>query len=119
MDVIEDYRNHLQKAAPYITGGITDAKGNRVCARQHRCSTRISMSGLLTDKLATITGLRGVFRNLGSAIGIAVATVLLYTIGDVQRAFYVVLFASALMMLISIPAIFAMPSSPNVKPFLK
>lgn len=69
---------------------------------------------LMPDKVATITRLRGMFRFLGSAFGIAVATVLLNVIDDVQHAFFVILFASALIMLISIPTIFIMPASANV-----
>jgi EmrB/QacA subfamily drug resistance transporter len=69
---------------------------------------------LMPDKVATITGLRGMFRQLGSVIGIAISTVLLHNIADMQRAFYIVLLGSALIMLITIPAIFVMPASPNV-----
>ncbi|MBI4283557.1 MAG: MFS transporter [Chloroflexi bacterium] len=74
---------------------------------------------LMPDKVATIVGLRGMFRNLGSAGGIVVATLLIHTIGDVQRAFYVVLLAPALVVLISIPTIFIMPASANVSPLRK
>lgn len=85
-----------------IGAGICTPAANNACIE------------LMPDKVATITGLRGMFRTLGSASGIAIATVVLHTISDVQRAFYIVLFASALIMLISIPAIFIMPASPNV-----
>jgi EmrB/QacA subfamily drug resistance transporter len=69
---------------------------------------------LMPDKVATITGLRGMFRILGSTFGISIATVIIHSIGDVQRAFYILLLASAVLLLISIPTIFIMPASPNV-----
>ncbi|MBI2832664.1 MAG: MFS transporter [Chloroflexi bacterium] len=66
---------------------------------------------LMPHKAATIAGLRGMFRNLGGAIGVAVATVLLHTIGNAQQAFYVVMLSLALLMLMSIPSIFLLPRS--------
>jgi EmrB/QacA subfamily drug resistance transporter len=67
---------------------------------------------LMPNKVSTIVGLRGMFRQLGSAVGIAISTVILHTVTDVQRAYYIVMFASAAVMLISIPAIFFLPASP-------
>jgi EmrB/QacA subfamily drug resistance transporter len=69
---------------------------------------------LMPDRVATITGLRGMFRILGSSFGISIATVVIHTMGDVKRAFFIVLLASAVLLIISIPTIFIMPASPNV-----
>jgi EmrB/QacA subfamily drug resistance transporter len=69
---------------------------------------------LMPDKVATITGLRGMFRQLGSVIGVAIGTVILHSVADMQRAFYIVLLGSALIILISIPTIFVMPAFPRV-----
>ncbi len=69
---------------------------------------------LMPDKVATITGLRGMFRSMGNSFGVALATMLLNTIGDVQRAFNVVFIAAAVITLISIPSVFAMPSAANL-----
>ena len=71
---------------------------------------------LMPEKVATITGLRGMFRQLGVVVSVAIGTVLLHNIGDVRRAFFIVLFGSALILLISIPLIFIMPRSPNIRP---
>jgi Na+/melibiose symporter-like transporter len=70
---------------------------------------------LMPDKVATITGLRGMFRSLGSTFGISIATIVIHAMGDVHRAFYVVMLASAALLLISLPTIFMMPASPNVR----
>lgn len=69
---------------------------------------------LMPDKVATITGLRGMFRILGSSFGISIATVVIHAIGDVQRAFFYILIASAVLLVISIPTIFIMPALPEV-----
>ncbi len=88
-----------------------------LCGIGHGVSTPASSNAcieLMPEKVATITGLRGMFRQLGSVIGIAISTILLNNIDNVQRAFYIIMFGSALLMLIAIPTIFIMPSSPNV-----
>lgn len=71
---------------------------------------------LMPDKVATITGLRGMFRSLGSTFGVSIATVVIHAIGDVERAFFVIMLAAAGLLLISLPAIFIMPASPTVIP---
>jgi EmrB/QacA subfamily drug resistance transporter len=70
---------------------------------------------LMPDKVATITGLRGMFRSLGSTFGVSIATVVINAMGDVHRAFYVVMLASAVLLIISLPTIFIMPATPNVR----
>jgi MFS family permease len=85
-----------------IGAGISSPGSNNACIE------------LMPDKVGTIIGLRGMFRQLGSGIGVAFATVLISRIGDMQRAFYVIMLTSALMFVITIPAIFAMPASANV-----
>jgi EmrB/QacA subfamily drug resistance transporter len=69
---------------------------------------------LMPDKVATITGLRGMFRSLGGTLGVAIATVVIHAMGDVNRAFYVVMLAAAGLLLVSLPTIFMMPASPAV-----
>ena len=71
---------------------------------------------LMPDKVATITGLRGMFCNLGSAIGIAGATVVIHSVHDVQRAYYFVFLAPVAVLVISIRFVFTMPSSAVVSP---
>ncbi len=70
---------------------------------------------LMPDKVATITGLRGMFRNLGSAIGIAGATVVINAVQDVRRAYYFVFLAPVVVLVLSIPFVFVMPSSAVAK----
>jgi len=68
---------------------------------------------LMPDKVGTIIGLRGMFRQLGSAVGIAFATVVATVVTDTHQAFFIVfLMASALAVAI-IPAVFMMPASPQ------
>ena len=68
---------------------------------------------LMPDKVATITGLRGMFRSLGSTMGVSLATVILNMVEDVQRAWFIVLIASVVITLISVPSIFGMPAPPT------
>jgi Na+/melibiose symporter-like transporter len=69
----------------------------------------------MPDQVATITGLRGMFRNMGGAISIAIATLILESISDVNQAFFIIFISLTLILLLSIPAIFVMPGSPNTK----
>ena len=87
-----------------IGNGIATPAANNACIE------------LMPDKVSTITGLRGMFRNVGSTLGIAISTLLLHTISDMQHAFFIVLFAPVILMLISLPTIFMMPASPNDRP---
>lgn len=70
---------------------------------------------LMPDKIATITGLRGMFRNLGSTIGVSFATVILNMVDNVQQAWLIVLLASTVITLMSIPSIFGMPATPTTR----
>ena len=70
---------------------------------------------LMPDNVATITGMRGMYRQMGGAISITVTTLLLHSLGDMHYAFHMTFISLGLIMLISIPTIFAMPSSPNMK----
>ena len=93
-----------------------------ICGIGHGVATPAANNAcieLMPDKVATITGLRGMFRNVGSTFGIAIATLLLNIIPDRDQAFRVVFVAPVLLMLISIPTIFIMPASPNVGPLKK
>ncbi len=70
---------------------------------------------LMPEKVATITGLRGMFRSLGSTFGVAISTVVIHAMGDEKRAFFAVMLASAGLLVLIIPAIFMMPASPVPK----
>ncbi len=71
---------------------------------------------LMPDKVSTIAGLRGMFRSLGGTFGVNIATVVIHIIGDVHRAFFVIMIASAVLLLISLPTIFMMPAGPVPNP---
>ena len=64
---------------------------------------------LMPHRVATITGIRGMFRQTGGAISISVATLTLQNIGDMARGFQIVFFGLAIIMLIIMPVIFLMP----------
>jgi EmrB/QacA subfamily drug resistance transporter len=66
---------------------------------------------LMPEKVATITGLRGMFRSLGSAMGVSLTTIVLNNITDVEQAWKWVYIGSVVIALLSLPAIFGMPSS--------
>lgn len=76
-------------------------------------ASSIACIELMPDKVATITGLRGMFRSLGATIGISLATIVLNNFEDVQYAWFVVLIGSVVITLLSIPSIFGMPASAN------
>jgi EmrB/QacA subfamily drug resistance transporter len=84
-----------------IGSGICSPGSNNACIE------------LMPDKVGTIIGIRGMFRQLGSSVGIAFATVIPSVIGDVRRAFFVVFIAAAVLAVLSLPAIFAMPATAN------
>lgn len=71
---------------------------------------------LMPQRVGTITGIRGMFRQTGGVISISVATLMLHNIGDMARGFQIVFFGLAAIMLILMPVIFLMPRSCHVVP---
>jgi MFS family permease len=67
---------------------------------------------LMPDRVSTITGVRQTFRNIGQALGIAVASIVLDNFGSLNRGFSFMFFGTALLAVVTIPCIFAMPRSP-------
>ncbi len=87
-----------------------------ICGIGHGVSTPASSNAcieLMPEKVATITGLRGMFRQMGGVFGVGVGTVIINNIKDPQEAFFILFLGCAVIMLMSIPSIFAMPASPN------
>lgn len=72
---------------------------------------------LMPDRVATITGVRGMFRQIGGAVSIAVTSIVLQRASDMARGFFIVFTGLAVAMLATIPAIFMMPASPKDAPF--
>jgi EmrB/QacA subfamily drug resistance transporter len=64
---------------------------------------------LMPQRISTISGVRGMFRQSGGAISIAIITLVLQFIGDMSIGFKVVFISTGLIVLLTIPFIFAMP----------
>jgi EmrB/QacA subfamily drug resistance transporter len=89
-----------------------------ICGIGHGVSTPACSNAcieLMPEKVATISGLRGMFRQMGGVFGVGVGTVIINNIKDPRQAFFILFFVCAMVMLISIPSIFAMPASPDQK----
>ena len=67
---------------------------------------------LMPHRVATITGVRGMFRQSGGVISIAITTLLLHNIPDISHGFTVVFFGLTAVMIMTAPFIFAMPRAP-------
>jgi MFS family permease len=64
---------------------------------------------LMPGRAATITGVRGMFRQSGGAVSIAITTLLLQYIGNLSLGFQIAFIANGVIMLATIPFIFFMP----------
>jgi EmrB/QacA subfamily drug resistance transporter len=71
---------------------------------------------LMPDRVATITGVRGMFRQGGAAASIAVTSLVLETFSQISRGFSVVFYGLTGVLILSVPFIFAMPRSAAVHP---
>lgn len=70
---------------------------------------------LMPNRISTITGVRGMFRQMGGVISISVTTLLLERLGESVFGFRVVFLGMAVIMLLSLPLVFMMPSRPDAK----
>ncbi|HUT68525.1 MAG TPA: MFS transporter [Dehalococcoidales bacterium] len=68
---------------------------------------------LMPRRVATITGVRGMFRQAGGAISIAVTSFLLHFTVDISHGFTVVFLGLALILVLTTPLVFAMPRAPG------
>jgi len=68
---------------------------------------------LMPERVATITGVRGMFRQAGSAVSVTVATLTLHQSTTITAGFQLVFIALAVALFASIPAILIMPKSPK------
>jgi len=71
---------------------------------------------LMPDRVSTIMGLRQTLRHVGGALGIAIASVVLASAGSLAQGFQWFFLGIALISLVTIPFIFAMPRSPSDVP---
>jgi MFS family permease len=81
-----------------IAGGVVFPASNNACIE------------LMPEKVATIVGLRNMFRNVGAALGISLVTSILHLIPDPARGFTIVFISLGLTFLVSIPLLFLMPA---------
>jgi EmrB/QacA subfamily drug resistance transporter len=69
---------------------------------------------LMPEKVATITGLRGMFRNVGGALGISVITIILHSSSTPANGFRATFVSFGLGLLFTIPLVFLMPSGKKI-----
>ncbi len=84
-----------------VTGigmGITFPAANNACIE------------LMPEKVGTITGLRGMFRTIGGALGVSIITVILHICSDPSKGFTITFISFGLGLLFSIPLVFLMPA---------
>jgi MFS family permease len=65
---------------------------------------------LMPSKVATITGLRGMFRYIGGAIGISLTTLFLHASGTIAAGFRLSFIIFGILFLASVPLVFLMPT---------
>ena len=68
---------------------------------------------LNAGKVGMITGVRGMFRQVGSAISINLTALVIHNTGDMVRGFFLVFIGLALITAVTIPIIFFMPRGPE------
>ncbi len=65
---------------------------------------------LAPGKVASIVGLRGMFRTVGAAVGVSLVTFILHTAADPATGFRIVFSASGAVLLCAVPLVFLMPA---------
>jgi len=69
---------------------------------------------LMPHKVATITGLRGMFRTVGGSIGISLIGVVIHFSSSYSEAFRIVFIGCGILLILSIPLIFLMPERKHI-----
>jgi EmrB/QacA subfamily drug resistance transporter len=72
---------------------------------------------LMPEKVATITGLRGMFRSIGGAFGISLITIILHLSSTPASGFKIIFLGFGVTLLFSIPLVFLMPTGISQKKF--
>jgi len=70
---------------------------------------------LMPERAGTITGMKGMFRQIGGATTIALTTMFLETVNDFNLGFQIVFWTICLLQIITTPVIFLMPRDPKSK----
>jgi hypothetical protein len=68
----------------------------------------------MPEKVATITGLRGMFRAIGGAFGISLITIILHLSSTPGNGFRITFISFGLGLLFTIPLVFLMPTGKKV-----
>jgi MFS family permease len=68
---------------------------------------------LMPEKVATITGLRGMFANVGGALGISLITIILHLSSTPAGGFRIAFTSFGVGLLLTIPLVFLMPAGRN------
>ena len=70
---------------------------------------------LMPQRVSTISGIRGMARHTGGALGVTISTLLMHLVGDIPRGFIFILLGTAGILVLSIPLIFAMPAGASAE----
>ena len=81
--------------------GIANPAANNACIE------------LMPEKVASIVGLRGMFRTVGGALGVSLTTFILHVSGSYPLGFRITFSCFGLALLCVLPLIFLMPSGKN------
>jgi MFS family permease len=81
-----------------IGAGIANPASNNACIE------------LMPEKVATITGLRGMFKTVGGALGIPLITFILHSSSNPDKGFRITFVSFGLGLLLAIPLVFLMPT---------
>ena len=65
---------------------------------------------LMPERIATIVGLRNMFRTVGGALGVSIITVILHMSGTPDDGFRIIFLAFGVTLLLSLPLAFLMPA---------
>jgi MFS family permease len=71
---------------------------------------------LMPHRIATITGVRGMFRQSGSAMAISISALVLENFSSMGQGFTLVFYGLAVILVLAVPFIFAMPKACVVIP---
>jgi EmrB/QacA subfamily drug resistance transporter len=68
---------------------------------------------LMPERIGTITGVRGMFRQVGSAFSVGITAMVVNNVGDMAKGFYFVFLGMAVIMLLILPVVMFIPKGPN------
>jgi EmrB/QacA subfamily drug resistance transporter len=69
---------------------------------------------LMPEKVATITGLRGMCRSVGGALGVSIITIILHSSATPANGFKITFVSFGLVLLLTIPSVFLLPTGKKV-----